>query len=222
MAGGAGFPPHPHRDFCIFSYILSGALRHADSMGHTEVLTRGDLQYTEAGRGIRHSEFNADASAPVRFLQLWVKPWAGGLTPRYATGRFPDASKRNALVQLLSPSLRRPGAGGGAGGAGDAPPADAPSVPGTLAIAADVGFFAGLLEDGAPPVTHAFAPGRRGYLHVPAQPGTKAVVVNGSTRLGPGDGLFIDAGVPAVSLAGETVGGPGSGQAAEVVLFDLL
>lgn len=205
VEGGHGFDPHPHRDFCIFSYLLSGALRHQDSMGNTEILKRGALQYTEAGVGIRHSEYNAHASEPVRFLQIWVSPWTKGLPPRYATGQFSDGAKRNVLLQLLSPALP-----------GGKP--DEPSVPGTLAIAADFSMYASLMEDGAS-ATHTFAEGRRGYLHVPAQPHTKAVSVNG-TRLGPGDGLFIE-GVSTVEISGETHGGLGSGQAAEFVLFDL-
>lgn len=60
-------------DYEIFSYLLSGALEHKDSMGNREVLTRGDVQFTSAGRGIRHSEFNADRTVPVRFLQVRPK-----------------------------------------------------------------------------------------------------------------------------------------------------
>jgi redox-sensitive bicupin YhaK (pirin superfamily) len=56
--------------------VLGGALEHRDSMGNREVLRRGDIQFTTAGSGISHSEYNADAAAPVRFLQIWVAPSA--------------------------------------------------------------------------------------------------------------------------------------------------
>ncbi|RUO96968.1 RmlC-like cupin domain-containing protein, partial [Jimgerdemannia flammicorona] len=70
---GFGFGKHPHKVFEIFSYLLSGELEHKDSMGHTEVLKRGDVQFTSAGTGIFHSEHNAsksrDNGVPVNFLQ---------------------------------------------------------------------------------------------------------------------------------------------------------
>src|SRR5687767_13575508 len=58
VAGGGGFGMHPHRNMEIITYILSGALKHRDSMGHEAVLKAGDVQRISAGKGIAHSEFN--------------------------------------------------------------------------------------------------------------------------------------------------------------------
>jgi len=46
---------HPHRDAEIFSYIIDGYLSHKDSMGNSEALPRGCVQYLSAGTGIVHS-----------------------------------------------------------------------------------------------------------------------------------------------------------------------
>ena len=46
---------HPHRDAEIFSYIIDGHLSHKDSMGNSEALPRGCVQYLSAGTGIAHS-----------------------------------------------------------------------------------------------------------------------------------------------------------------------
>ena len=62
VAGGSGFPTHPHRDAEIFSYILSGELTHRDSMIKKGAegsqgddfyrMKRGDVQFTTGGKGM--------------------------------------------------------------------------------------------------------------------------------------------------------------------------
>src|SRR5258708_13136844 len=49
IAGGGGFPTHPHRDMEIVTYVLDGELAPKDSMGNGSVITPGDVPYITAG-----------------------------------------------------------------------------------------------------------------------------------------------------------------------------
>lgn len=83
------------------TYIVSGSLTHKDSMGTSETLGPGSIQFMTAGRGIRHSEHNLDASSPLRFVQLWFTPRTSGLEPAY--GGLPgDAAKRHNAWHVLA------------------------------------------------------------------------------------------------------------------------
>jgi redox-sensitive bicupin YhaK (pirin superfamily) len=227
VAGGQGFGKHSHRDFEIFSYLLSGSLKHEDSLGNTEILPRGFVQFTSAGSGIAHSEHNAAGRGgpDVRFLQMWVMPSARGTKPRYATKEFNDASKTNRLRLILSPDARED----------------------SILIGNDVDVYASLLQGGQA-VTHAFRGGakRRGYLHLPIMPGALGLSILGKTsgaalELAPGDGVFVEgeaeivitaraAGAAAAPAAAAPAAGGAGGAAAaavaaaaaaEFVLFDL-
>lgn len=106
VAGGGGFPPHPHQDAEIFSYVLEGSLEHRDSMGNGSVVAAGGVQYMSAGSGVTHSEFNPSADERVRFLQVWLLPSERGVTPRYETLALNDEDKAGKLKLFLSPDGR--------------------------------------------------------------------------------------------------------------------
>ncbi len=164
VAPGAGFPTHGHRDMEIVSYVLEGGLEHKDSMGNGSVIRPGDVQRMSAGTGVRHSEFNASATEPVHFLQIWIVPQANGIAPGYEQKHFAPAELNDRLRLIASPDGRD----------------------GSVTIHQDARIYATRL-DGSDSVVHALAAGRRAYAHVAR--GT--VTVNGR-RLAAGDGARIE------------------------------
>jgi redox-sensitive bicupin YhaK (pirin superfamily) len=91
VAPEMGFSMHPHRDMEIITYVVSGSLRHRDSMGNTAVMHAGDVQRISAGTGILHSEINDSPKEPVHLLQIWIMPDKKGATPAYAEKSFAKA-----------------------------------------------------------------------------------------------------------------------------------
>ena len=106
VAGGAGFPTHPHRDMEIITYVLEGALQHRDSMGNGSVIRPGDVQYMSAGTGVTHSEFNASETETVHLYQIWMFPDHKGHKPIYDQKHFAEADKRAKLRLVVSPDGR--------------------------------------------------------------------------------------------------------------------
>lgn len=106
IAGGGGFPTHPHRDMEIVTYVLEGALQHRDSMGNGSVIRPGDVQYMSAGTGVSHSEFNASETETVHLYQIWMLPDHKGHKPVYDQKHFAEADKRGKLRLVVSPDGR--------------------------------------------------------------------------------------------------------------------
>lgn len=102
IAGGGGFPPHPHENMEIITYIISGELEHKDSMGTGSVIKAGEVQYMSAGTGVVHSEFNHSASTPLHLLQIWLMPNVFGAAPRYDQQAIDPANMHNKLALLAS------------------------------------------------------------------------------------------------------------------------
>ena len=96
VSPGTGFDSHPHADAEIVTWVLSGALVHQDSRGHSGIVYPGLAQRMSAGSGILHSERN-DAYRgtdgwrvepdrvvePANYLQMWIRPDEPGLEPSY-------------------------------------------------------------------------------------------------------------------------------------------
>ena len=97
-----GFGTHSHKDMEIISYVLEGELEHKDSIGNGSVIRPGDVQRMSAGTGIAHSEFNASATNPVHFLQIWIMPDQVGIQPSYEQKYFPVEEKQGKLRLVAS------------------------------------------------------------------------------------------------------------------------
>jgi quercetin 2,3-dioxygenase len=100
--GGGGFATHAHHDMEIVTWVLQGELAHRDSTGTDGVIYPGLAQRMSAGRGIRHSELNASATADVHLVQMWVLPDATGIEPGYEQRDLSDAIADGGLVVVAS------------------------------------------------------------------------------------------------------------------------
>ncbi|KAH9840005.1 pirin domain-containing protein [Rhodofomes roseus] len=211
-----GFGTHAHREFEIFSYIVSGQLEHQDSMGNREILKRGDLQMTSAGTGIRHSE-KCYGPQQVHFLQIWGLPSKRGLAPAYYTRHFSDDEKRDKWALIVAPA--------------DAPDvSQAREAAGPAPVHAPLSLYATLLSP-SKSLPHTFpaassGPARKAYIHVvqtsgynPKQASGARVKVSGddaALELREGDGAYI-MNEPGKALLVENVGD----SVAEILLFDV-
>lgn len=79
----AGFPWHPHRGIETITYVLSGTVDHADSLGNDGSIGAGDVQWMTAGSGIIHQEMpHGNADGRMHGFQLWANlPSSLKMTP---------------------------------------------------------------------------------------------------------------------------------------------
>lgn len=67
----AGFPMHPHRGIETISYVYKGKMEHRDSLGFSDTISDGEVQWMTAGSGILHEEM-IPASDRLLGVQLWL------------------------------------------------------------------------------------------------------------------------------------------------------
>src|SRR5689334_18477633 len=101
IAPNTGFPPHPHADMEIITYVRDGAITHQDSLGNKGRTEAGDVQVMSAGTGIRHTEYNAE-NETTRIFQIWIIPDARGGTPSWGARPFPKGDRSGRFVTLAS------------------------------------------------------------------------------------------------------------------------
>jgi hypothetical protein len=101
IAAKSGFPPHPHRDMEIVTYVRDGAITHEDSMGNTGRTEAGNVQVMSAGSGIRHAEYNLEDET-TRLFQIWIEPTERGGSPSWGSKPFPKADRSGRFVTLAS------------------------------------------------------------------------------------------------------------------------
>ncbi|MBN8808241.1 MAG: pirin family protein [Sphingomonas sp.] len=166
IAPNSGFPPHPHRDMEIITYVRTGAITHQDSMGNHGRTAAGDVQVMSAGSGVRHAEFNVE-DVPTTLFQIWIEPTQRGGEPSWGAKPFPKGDRSGRFVTLAS---------------GFAEDDDA------LKIRAAARVMAATVVAGET-LTHAVGDGRHAYL-VPA---TGALEIDGE-RVDARDGVALSGG----------------------------
>jgi redox-sensitive bicupin YhaK (pirin superfamily) len=163
IAPNSGFPPHPHADMEIITYVRKGAITHKDSLGNQGRTEAGDVQVMSAGSGVRHAEYNLEPETTTLF-QIWIEPEGRGGQPSWGAKPFPKGERAGQFVTLAS----------GLEGDADALPIRTPAR-----------VVAATLKAGET-AEYQLSPERHAYL-VPA---AGAVEVNG-VRLDPRDGAAI-------------------------------
>lgn len=101
IAPDTGFPPHPHADMEIVTYVREGAVTHQDSLGNKGRTLAGDVQVMSAGTGIRHAEYNREPNT-TKLFQIWILPTKRGEPPSWGTRPFPKGDRSGKFVALAS------------------------------------------------------------------------------------------------------------------------
>jgi quercetin 2,3-dioxygenase len=101
IAARSGFPPHPHSDMEIVTYVRQGAITHQDSLGNQGRTGAGDVQVMSAGTGVRHAEYNLEDETTTLF-QIWVETDRRGAEPSWGARQFPKADRAGGFVTLAS------------------------------------------------------------------------------------------------------------------------
>ncbi|MEJ0028042.1 MAG: pirin family protein [Rhizomicrobium sp.] len=101
IAPNTGFPPHPHANMEIVTYVRKGAVTHKDSLGNEGRTEAGDVQVMSAGSGIRHAEYNLEPGTTTLF-QIWIQPRSGGGQPAWGAKPFPKGDRAGRFVTLAS------------------------------------------------------------------------------------------------------------------------
>jgi redox-sensitive bicupin YhaK (pirin superfamily) len=166
IAANSGFPPHPHRDMEIITYVRSGAITHQDSMGNKGRTGAGDVQVMSAGTGVRHAEYNLEPETTTLF-QIWIEPSRTGGAPSWGAKPFPKDDRSGKFAVLAS---------------GFTEDKDA------LPIRADARVLGATVKAGES-LTHSVGEGRHAYL-VPA---TGAIEIDG-VRFDARDGAALSGG----------------------------
>jgi redox-sensitive bicupin YhaK (pirin superfamily) len=160
-----GFPPHPHSDMEIITYVRTGAITHQDSMGNKGRTEAGDVQVMSAGSGVTHAEYNLEDEATTLY-QIWIVPKERGGKPYWGAAKFPKDERSGSLVTLASGF-------------------DEDQAAGALPIRQDARLLAATLKNGQS-VSYPLASGRHAYIAL----AKGKARVNG-VELGPRDGAAI-------------------------------
>ena len=101
IAAKSGFPPHPHRDMEIVTYVRTGAITHQDSLGNKGRTGAGDVQVMSAGTGVTHAEYNLEGEETTLF-QIWIETDRRSAPPSWGAMPFPKDAREGSFQLLAS------------------------------------------------------------------------------------------------------------------------
>ena len=96
IAPHSGFPPHPHRDMEIITYVREGAISHEDNLGNKGRTEAGDVQVMSAGTGI--------ATASTTWRMKPPRSSRSGFSRTRLAYRPPGAPSRSPKATAPEPS----------------------------------------------------------------------------------------------------------------------
>ncbi|QBX36390.1 pirin family protein [Brevundimonas sp. S30B] len=68
--------PHPHIGLSTLTYLFEGEIMHRDSLGYTQPIRPGEVNWMTAGKGIVHSErtdpLKKSQGGPMHGMQAWI------------------------------------------------------------------------------------------------------------------------------------------------------
>lgn len=164
VISGAGFGTHEHSEMDILTYVISGALKHEDSLGNGSIIKPGEIQRMSAGTGIHHSEMNASDIENVHFLQIWVIPETRSIEPSYEQVSINEDNTHDKLGLIAGPGKHE----------------------NAVHLNSDTHVYLAKLDDGKT-IKHIFKIGRVGFLQV-----IDGMIEIEGEQLSAGDGLQFD------------------------------
>ena len=102
--------PHPHIGLATVTYLFEGAMVHRDSLGNTQEIRPGAINWMTSGRGIVHSERKPDQLKSDTYVNHGLQLWAAlplaheEAEPNFAhtaAADIPSCEEQGAKVRVL-------------------------------------------------------------------------------------------------------------------------
>lgn len=86
---------HLHKDDGILTYLRSGQVKHLDSEGYTDIISKQRLMMMNAGANFYHEEKVLEEGGVLEGLQIFIRPETEGLKPQVQFHQLPETYSNN-------------------------------------------------------------------------------------------------------------------------------
>lgn len=102
--------PHPHIGLSTITYLFAGRITHRDSLGVTQSIIPGEVNWMTAGKGIAHSERfenTGELKEGVELIQTWVAlpeedEESDPAFSNYTEDQLPLFTEKNIWLRLIA------------------------------------------------------------------------------------------------------------------------